>query len=54
MNVYLPIAEMSVSVLLLLGMGGGVGFLSGLFGVGGGFRPSCMFEAVGEGADGSS
>lgn len=37
MQIYLPIAEMSVSVFLLLGLGGFVGFLSGLFGVGGGF-----------------
>lgn len=37
MQIYLPIAEMSVSVFLLLGLGGAVGFLSGLFGVGGGF-----------------
>jgi uncharacterized protein len=37
MQVYLPIAEMSVNALLLLGIGFGVGWLSGLFGVGGGF-----------------
>jgi uncharacterized membrane protein YfcA len=37
MNFYLPIAEMSVNVLIFMGMGGAVGFLSGLFGVGGGF-----------------
>ena len=37
MNIYLPIAEMSVNVAVFLGMGGAVGFLSGLFGVGGGF-----------------
>jgi uncharacterized protein len=36
-NVYLPIAGNSVNVVLLLGLGGIVGFLSGLFGVGGGF-----------------
>ena len=36
-NVYLPIAGNSVSIFLLLGLGGIVGFLSGLFGVGGGF-----------------
>jgi uncharacterized protein len=34
---YLPIAGNSVNILLLLGLGGLVGFLSGLFGVGGGF-----------------
>ncbi|MEW6262323.1 MAG: sulfite exporter TauE/SafE family protein [Thermodesulfobacteriota bacterium] len=37
LNLYLPIAGNSLNVLLLLGLGGGVGFLSGLFGVGGGF-----------------
>ena len=37
LQVYLPIAEMSVDVLLLVGVGFGVGWLSGLFGVGGGF-----------------
>ena len=48
MDIYLPIAEMSVSVLLLLGMGMGVGFLSGLFGVGGGFlmTPLLIFAGV--------
>ena len=37
MGIYLPIAEISVNMLVLLGMGAAVGFLSGLFGVGGGF-----------------
>ncbi len=37
MQFYLPIAEISVNVFLILGLGGMVGFLSGLFGVGGGF-----------------
>ncbi len=37
MGIYLPIAEMSVSIFVLLAMGGAVGFLSGMFGVGGGF-----------------
>ncbi len=37
MQVYLPIAELSVDVLVILALGFGVGFLSGLFGVGGGF-----------------
>src|SRR4051812_39725158 len=35
-QIYLPIAEMPVSVLLILGMGAAVGFVSGLFGIGGG------------------
>lgn len=37
MGIYLPIAEMSVNMVVLLAMGGAVGFLSGMFGVGGGF-----------------
>ena len=36
-SIYLPIAGASVNIFLLLGLGGAVGFLSGLFGVGGGF-----------------
>lgn len=37
MAFYLPIAEMSVNLWVLIGMGAAVGFLSGMFGVGGGF-----------------
>ena len=47
MQIYLPIAEMSVNVLLLLGLGGGVGFLSGLFGVGGGFLMTPLLIFIG-------
>lgn len=36
-SIYLPIAELSVNVFVILGMGAAVGFLSGMFGVGGGF-----------------
>jgi len=36
-SIYLPIAANSVNIFLLLGLGGLVGLLSGLFGVGGGF-----------------
>ena len=36
MQIYLPIAEVSVNAFLLLGLGGLVGVLSGMFGVGGG------------------
>jgi len=48
MHVYLPIAEISVNIFLILGMGGGVGLLSGIFGVGGGFliTPLLMFAGV--------
>ena len=37
MSIYLPIAEQSVDVWGLLAVGGGIGVLSGVFGVGGGF-----------------
>ena len=48
MDVYLPIAELSLNALILLGLGGAVGFLSGLFGVGGGFlmTPLLIFLGV--------
>ena len=48
MDIYLPIAEMSVNLFLLLGIGGVVGFLSGVFGVGGGFlmTPLLMFIGI--------
>ena len=48
MHVYLPIAEMSVSVFVFLGLGAAVGFLSGLFGVGGGFllTPLLIFLGI--------
>jgi uncharacterized membrane protein YfcA len=46
--VYLPIAELPVNAILILAMGGAVGFLSGMFGVGGGFlmTPLLMFTGV--------
>jgi uncharacterized membrane protein YfcA len=47
MSIYLPIAEMSVDVFLVLLMGGGVGFLSGLFGVGGGFLLTPLLIFIG-------
>jgi uncharacterized protein len=48
MQIYLPIAEMSVNLFILLGMGAVVGFLSGMFGVGGGFlmTPFLIFMGV--------
>ncbi len=47
MQIYLPIAEMSVHILLLLGMGAAVGFLSGMFGVGGGFLMTPLLIFIG-------
>ncbi len=48
MNFYLPIAEMSANVFVFLGMGASVGFLSGMFGVGGGFlmTPMLIFSGI--------
>jgi uncharacterized membrane protein YfcA len=47
MYIYLPIAEMSVNIFLILAMGGGIGFLSGLFGVGGGFLMTPLLIFIG-------
>ena len=48
MHLYLPIAEMSVNLITLLGLGMGVGILSGIFGVGGGFlmTPILFFMGI--------
>lgn len=48
MEIYLPIAGMPVDVVWILVMGGMVGFLSGLFGVGGGFlmTPLLIFLGI--------
>jgi uncharacterized membrane protein YfcA len=47
MTIYLPVAELSINVLLLLGLGGGVGLLSGMFGVGGGFLMTPLLIFIG-------
>ena len=47
MQIYLPIAEVSVNAFLLLGLGGIVGILSGMFGVGGGFLLTPLLFFVG-------
>ena len=48
LQVYLPIAEMSVNLVVMLGLGAAVGFLSGMFGVGGGFllTPFLIFSGI--------
>ena len=48
MHIYLPIAELPVNTLLMLALGGVVGFLSSMFGVGGGFlmTPMLIFAGV--------
>jgi uncharacterized protein len=48
MQIYLPIANMSVNALIMILLGGAVGLLSGMFGVGGGFltTPFLIFYGV--------
>jgi uncharacterized membrane protein YfcA len=48
MNLYLPIAGLSVNALVIIGLGGIVGILSGMFGVGGGFltTPLLIFYGI--------
>ena len=47
MEMYLPIAGNSINILLMLGLGGMVGLLSGLFGVGGGFLMTPLLMMAG-------
>jgi len=47
MQIYLPIAEVSVNMFVLLGLGGLVGMLSGIFGVGGGFLMTPILIMIG-------
>ena len=47
MQIYLPIAELSVNIFLILALGGAVGLLSGLFGVGGGFLMTPLLIFIG-------
>jgi hypothetical protein len=47
MQIYLPIAEVSVNLFVLIGLGGIVGFMSGLFGVGGGFLITPLLFFIG-------
>lgn len=47
MLLYLPIAEVSVDAFVLLGIGAGVGMLSGIFGVGGGFLITPLLFFIG-------
>ena len=47
MQIYLPIADLPVNIFLLLGMGIAVGFISGMFGVGGGFLMTPLLIFIG-------
>lgn len=48
MDLYLPVANMSVNILFIVALGGAVGILSGMFGVGGGFltTPLLIFYGI--------
>lgn len=48
MSILLPVAGVSISLIVLVGVGGVIGFLSGLFGVGGGFllTPALMMIGI--------
>lgn len=47
MDIFFPIARMPISVFSILGLGGAVGLLSGLFGVGGGFLMTPLLMMMG-------
>jgi uncharacterized protein len=47
MDVYLPVAEVSLDIFVLLGLGAVIGFLSGVFGVGGGFLLTPLLILIG-------
>ena len=48
MDIYLPIAGLSVNIFVIILLGGAVGMLSGMFGVGGGFltTPLLIFYGI--------
>ena len=48
MYIYFPIAEISLNLFIVIGLGSFIGFLSGLFGVGGGFlmTPLLIFLGI--------
>ncbi|MFN3351363.1 sulfite exporter TauE/SafE family protein [Pseudorhodoplanes sp.] len=47
MQIYLPIADLPVNMFLLFGMGLAVGFISGMFGIGGGFLMTPLLIFIG-------
>jgi uncharacterized protein len=46
-QIYLPIADLPVNIFLVLGMGLAVGFISGMFGIGGGFLMTPLLIFIG-------
>src|ERR1700674_3178399 len=55
-EIYLPIADLPVNVLVILAMGLAVGFISGMFGIGGGFLmpPLLIFLGISPAVGGAS
>jgi uncharacterized membrane protein YfcA len=47
LQIYLPIADLPVNIFLLLGMGLAVGYISGMFGIGGGFLMTPLLIFIG-------
>ncbi len=47
MQIYLPIADLPVNIFLILALGGAVGFISGMFGIGGGFLMTPLLIFIG-------
>ena len=47
MQLFLPIADIPINVFLILGLGAAVGFVSGMFGIGGGFLMTPLLIFVG-------
>ena len=47
MQIFLPIADVPVNLIVLLALGVGVGFLSGVFGIGGGFLMTPLLILMG-------
>jgi uncharacterized membrane protein YfcA len=47
LQIYLPIADLPVNIFLVLGMGIAVGFISGMFGIGGGFLMTPLLIFIG-------
>jgi uncharacterized membrane protein YfcA len=47
LQIYLPIADLPVNIFVVLGMGLAVGFISGMFGIGGGFLMTPLLIFIG-------
>lgn len=47
MQLYLPIADLPINVVLVLALGAAVGFVSGMFGIGGGFLMTPLLIFIG-------